>query len=139
MDGSSHLLIAQRGRSHLVWPKAGPCCIQADWHVRPGKAGCAFSKGHGAQGKWRKEGQEGVGREEPGLGAMDKNTRASLAVSDKALQKDLKAVRPGYRYLLEDFYTNIFLAFISIHLLFKLQRSKLYSSKHTWTKVNSRT
>lgn len=80
-----------------------------------------------------------VGREEPGLEVMDKDTRVSLALSDKALQKDLKAVRPAYRYLLEDLYTNIFLAFISIHLLFKLQRSKLYSSKHTWTKVNSRT
>lgn len=70
---------------------------------------------------------------------MDKIIRASLAVSDKALQKDLRAVGPGYRYLLEDLYTNIFLVFISIHLLFELQRSKLYSSKHTWTKVNSRT
>lgn len=80
-----------------------------------------------------------MGREKPRLEAMDKSIRASLAVSDKALQKDLEAVRPGYRYLLEDLCTNIFLAFISIHLLFKLQRSKLYSSKHTWTKVNSRT
>lgn len=70
---------------------------------------------------------------------MDKSIRTSLAVSDKSLQKDLKAVRRGYGYLLEDLYTNIFLAFISIHLLFKLQRSKLYSSKHMWTKVNSRT
>lgn len=113
--------------------------MQADKHVCPGKAGCTSSKGHGAQREWREEGGKGVGGEEPRLEAMDRGIRASSAVSDKALQKDLGAVRPGYRYLLGDLYTNIFLAFVSIHLLFKLQRSKLYSSKHTWTKVNSRT
>lgn len=74
-----------------------------------------------------------MGREEPGFGAAGKNSRACLAVSDKALKKDLKAVRPGYRYLLGELYTNIFLPFFAIHLLFELQRSKLSSSKHTWT------
>lgn len=130
---SAHCL---NGRSHLVWSKAGLCCIQPDRHVCPGKAGCTSSK---AQWEWREEGRKGIGGEEPCLEAMDKSMRASSAVSDKSLQKDLKAVKPGYGYLLEDLYTNIFLAFISIHLLFKLQRSKLYSSKHMWTKVNSRT
>lgn len=41
-----------------------------------------------------------MGREEAGFGATSKNAGVSLAVSDKALKKDLKAVRPGYRYLL---------------------------------------
>lgn len=127
------------GRSHLAWPKAGSCCLQADRCVCPGKAGCSSSEGHGAQRERREEGGKGVGRAEPHLEAVGKNVRASLVVSDKALQKGLKAVGSGYRYLLEDLYTNIFLALVSIHLLFKLQRSKLYSSKHTWTKVNSRT
>lgn len=71
-----------------------------------------------------------MGREKPGFGAAGKNTRA---VSDKALKKDLKAMRPGYRYLLGELYTNIFLPFVAIYLLFELQRSKLSSSKHTWT------
>lgn len=74
-----------------------------------------------------------MGREVLGFGAASKNARASPAVSDKALKKDLKAVRPGYRYLVGYLYTNIFLPFIAIHLLFELQRSKLSSSKHTWT------
>lgn len=80
-------------------------------------------------------GEKKVGKEweEPGFGAAGKNAGASLAVSDKALKKDLKAVRPGYRYLLGELYTNIFLPFIAIRLLFELQRSKLSSSKHTWT------
>lgn len=98
-------------------------------HTCPGRAGCAFSKGHGALGEWREDGRKGVGREEPGFGAAGKNTRTSLAVSDKALKKDLKAVRPGYRYLLGELCTNIFLPFIAIHLLFELQRSKLSSKQ----------
>lgn len=72
-------------------------------------------------------------RKGPGEAWLWGSRRGCRAVSDKALKKGLKAVRPGCRYLLGELYTNIFLPSVATYLLFELRRSKLSSSRHTWT------
>lgn len=62
-------------------------------------------------------GRKGEGRAGPG---------------DRALERDLKAMRPGCGYLLGELYTNIFLPSVAIHLPLGPRRSKLSSSEYTW-------